>query len=173
MPTKFQQTFPGPQLTCVGGRREGELMRSPVRASRVLSVKCQWNVKCLSKTLSAFCALAASHVSWITGNWRMDPSTYQLPNSFLSGSQQAFTQPLHTATHAYTRQTSTQTTVFMCSYTHTHTDANVHTKHTHTHTHTRTHTHPSDTSWHSHEVDKRSVLVQNTVCMCVFTVNSG
>lgn len=98
--TKFQQTLPGPSLTCVWGRRAGELMRSPVRASRVLSEKCQWNVKCLSKTLSAFCGLAgglaASHVSRITGNWRTDPSTYQLPNSLLSHSQQAFTQHTHT-----------------------------------------------------------------------------
>lgn len=87
-----QQTLCGPQLTCVWGSRDKNIMRSPVKASRVSSVKCQWNVKCLSRTPSTVCRLEVSHVSWIMGFWRITPSTYQLPSSFLSDSQQASPQ---------------------------------------------------------------------------------
>ena len=81
---EVQQTLCGPQLMCVWGSGDKNLMRSPVKASGVSSVKCQWNVKCLSRTLSTVCRLEASHVSWILGFWRTTPSTYQLPSSFLS-----------------------------------------------------------------------------------------
>lgn len=69
---------------------EGKLMRSTVASSRVLSVKCQRNAKCLSKTVSAFCGLAASHVSW---RRLEDVSFYISAPQQLSG-QQTFTQPL-------------------------------------------------------------------------------
>lgn len=145
---KLQLTLPGPQLTCALGKKEEELMRNPVGSSRVLSVKCQRNVKCLSKTASGFCGLAgglaASHVSWITGNWRMDPSTYRLPSSFLSGSQQAFTH-----IHTLLQGREAHKVLYSSSHSHTHTDTNVHTKHTNTHTHTSL----------SDEVEKRSIFV--------------
>lgn len=60
----FNKPLPGvnSEHVFVEGQR-GELMRSTVRGSGEFSVKCQWNVKCLSKTLSAFCGLAGGLAS--------------------------------------------------------------------------------------------------------------
>lgn len=55
--------------------------------------------------------------------------------------------------HTLTRQTSTRSTVFtVCA-------------HTQKYKCSYTHAHTTDTSWHSDEVGKRSILVQN-VCVC-------
>lgn len=68
---------------CLREERDTDLMRSTARASRVSSVKCQWNVKCLSRTRPVVCEQAGGCRSlWCRldyMNWKKAPSTLPAP----------------------------------------------------------------------------------------------
>ena len=94
----FNKPLPGvnSEHVFVEGQQRGELMRSTVRGSREFSVKCQWNVKCLSKTLSAFCGLAGGLASL---SCVLDYSELEEGSLYISAPQQpSFRRPAGTYT---------------------------------------------------------------------------